>query len=95
MSGRLMAYPPNDYYELKTSKLDCTNKFKCNNNKCIEKSQICDGQDDCGGREDEMNCSAEKIGYGIRLKGGKQPWEGRIEVTGWYFQEIKGNGTVI
>ncbi|XP_044764344.1 uncharacterized protein LOC123320918 [Coccinella septempunctata] len=81
MTGRLMAYPPNDYYELKSSKLDCSNMLKCDNNKCIQKSQICDGQDDCGDREDEKNCPAEKIGYNIRLNGGKNPWEGRIEIS--------------
>ncbi|KAK9892447.1 hypothetical protein WA026_019899 [Henosepilachna vigintioctopunctata] len=80
MSGRLIAYEPTDYYELKSSKLDCTNMFKCRNNKCIQKNRICDGQNDCAEREDEKNCPSGKIGYTVRLAGGKNPAEGRIEV---------------
>ncbi|KAL3271631.1 hypothetical protein HHI36_022105 [Cryptolaemus montrouzieri] len=80
LSGRLMAYQPNDYYELKNSKLDCSNMFECSNNKCIDKNLICDGQNDCGDREDEKNCPAAKIGYKLSLANGKHPWEGRIEV---------------
>ncbi|XP_045465990.1 uncharacterized protein LOC123674890 [Harmonia axyridis] len=81
LTGRLMAYPPNDYYELKSSKIDCSNMFRCNNGKCIRKNQICDGQDDCSDRKDEIHCPADKIGYSIRLNGGKNPWEGRIEIS--------------
>ena len=35
----------------------CDNgKYQCNNNKCINASWKCDGEDDCGDNSDEQNC---------------------------------------
>ena len=32
------------------------NEFYCNNRRCIEKDNVCDGVDDCGDYSDEINC---------------------------------------
>lgn len=57
----------------------CAGKFNCNNTKCIDQDQVCDGKNDCGNRLDESNC--EHIGYQVRLSNELGTnHEGRIEV---------------
>lgn len=82
LCGSLIILPNYFYYELKSQMIDCSNKFVCNNKKCINHNQVCDGINDCDDRIDEKNCKAEDIGYQIKLSGSKNKYEGRIEVTG-------------
>lgn len=57
----------------------CAGKFDCNNTKCVEQDQVCDGKNDCGNRLDESNC--EHIGYQVRLSNELgTTHEGRVEV---------------
>lgn len=43
---------------------------------------MCDGHDDCGDRMDEKHCSAQSLGYEIKLSGSHFKNEGRIEIKG-------------
>ena len=31
-------------------------EFECENTTCVSRQQLCDGNDDCEGGEDELNC---------------------------------------
>lgn len=80
LSGALAPSGQYDYYEITAHTVNCTGKYECSNKKCINGSQVCDGNDDCGNRVDEKNCSPETLGYRIRLAGSPHPHEGRIEI---------------
>ncbi|GJQ83467.1 SCRASP1 [Trypoxylus dichotomus] len=81
LSGSLFILPTYDYYEYRKHSIDCTNKYKCTNQKCIEEHQICDGINDCVDRFDEKGCTAEELGYSVKLVGSGRPYEGAVQVT--------------
>ncbi|PSN37221.1 hypothetical protein C0J52_12660 [Blattella germanica] len=80
LSGGLIKQSGWDYYEMKSHSVVCDGRFKCDNGKCLNVSKICNGKNDCGDKSDEKNCSAEYIGYEIRLAGSNFTNEGRVEV---------------
>ncbi|XP_053597438.1 uncharacterized protein LOC103578371 isoform X2 [Microplitis demolitor] len=79
-TGALEAVTGFDYYEMIDLSVDCTGMFVCNNKKCINQTQVCDGKNDCNDRSDESTCKPEKLDYGIRLSGSENEHEGRVEV---------------
>ncbi|XP_057337127.1 uncharacterized protein LOC130675448 isoform X3 [Microplitis mediator] len=79
-TGALEAVTGFDYYEMIDLSVDCTGMFVCNNKKCINQTQVCDGKNDCNDRSDESTCKLEKLDYGIRLSGSENEHEGRVEV---------------
>ncbi|XP_074104804.1 uncharacterized protein LOC141531154 isoform X2 [Cotesia typhae] len=79
-TGALEAVSGFDYYEMIDLSVDCTGMFVCNNKKCINQTQVCDGKNDCKDRSDENSCDPAKLDYGIRLSGSENEYEGRIEV---------------
>jgi hypothetical protein len=81
LTGGLISYYPVDYYELISERINCSKMYVCPNKRCIARSRLCDGHDDCGDRTDEKRCKPEDFGYRIRLEGSKNKHEGRIEVT--------------
>jgi hypothetical protein len=43
--------------ECRSGKFLCEpNEFKCDNDRCVQKQWLCDGDDDCGDGSDERNC---------------------------------------
>lgn len=80
MTGALVESKDHDYYEMRDHTIDCEDMFQCANQKCVNKTQVCDGKNDCGDRSDEKICTAQNLGYGIRLAGANSTHEGRIEV---------------
>lgn len=84
-TGALEAVSGFDYYEMIDLSVDCTGMFVCNNKKCINQTQVCDGKNDCKDRSDENSCDPAKLDYGIRLSGSENEYEGRIEVKSGYF----------
>ncbi|XP_026679374.1 uncharacterized protein LOC103509181 [Diaphorina citri] len=81
-SGALSVNQPNwDYYELNAKSINCAGKFVCQNGKCIEKSDMCNGFNNCGDRSDEMSCPHLELGYKIRLTSGTNMTHlGRVEI---------------
>ncbi|XP_039312478.1 uncharacterized protein LOC105203625 isoform X3 [Solenopsis invicta] len=80
LTGALKSDTEFDYYELRERSVNCDGMYICNNRKCINQTQVCDGKNDCNDRSDESICTAENFDYGIRLAGANNSFEGRIEV---------------
>ena len=38
-----------------------TDEYHCANERCIRRSYICDGDNDCGDMSDEQNCNSELL----------------------------------
>lgn len=81
LTGALQPSEEYDYYEMNERSIDCSDMFMCENQKCINKSLVCDGKNNCGDRTDEI-CDLENLGYEIRLGGSNNTEEGRLEVKG-------------
>ncbi|CAL4064347.1 unnamed protein product, partial [Meganyctiphanes norvegica] len=78
-SGGLVQTAGWEYHELNALKTDCTNKFTCQDGKCISPDMLCDGRKSCAKGEDENDCKS-KVKFEIRLVNGSEPHEGRVEV---------------
>lgn len=75
------------YYERLSTATPCLSPshFQCRNGKCLNATQHCDGRNDCGDKSDEAAdgadaCTPQRVGWQLRLAGGKAANEGRVEV---------------
>ncbi|XP_043522587.1 uncharacterized protein LOC122535258 isoform X6 [Frieseomelitta varia] len=80
MTGSLKPNKEYDYYEMKDRSVDCKGMYVCENRKCINQSQVCNGKNDCNDRSDETICTVENLDYDIRLAGTENDYQGRVEV---------------
>lgn len=80
MTGKLKPSTEFDYYEMKDRSMNCDGMFVCENQKCINQSQVCNGKNDCHDRSDESICTVQNLDYEIRLAGSDYDNEGRVEV---------------
>ena len=70
-----------NYYERLDTAVVCPDSEKCDSGKCLNSTQFCDGVSDCPDRKDEAGCPSSG-GLEVRLVGGREEWEGRVEVRG-------------
>lgn len=79
LSGKLVADWQWDFYELASESTTCPDRLRCPSGKCLTEEELCDGKDDCGNKFDEQSCR-HKPNLRIRLVGGRNSAEGRVEV---------------
>ncbi|XP_076441683.1 neurotrypsin-like [Babylonia areolata] len=67
------------YFLITSEAVNCTGKFRCKNDRCIEAEKRCNGRDDCGDMSDELHCATSPLPMKVRLVGGEEN-SGRVEV---------------
>ncbi|KAL8565021.1 hypothetical protein ACOMHN_003397 [Nucella lapillus] len=75
----LLPSEDHSYFILNSEAVNCTGKFRCQNDRCIQAEKVCNGRDDCGDLSDELNCATQAPPMKVRLAGGGEN-EGRVEV---------------
>ncbi|XP_012286653.1 uncharacterized protein LOC105703113 isoform X2 [Orussus abietinus] len=80
LTGALIPDSEYDYFEMISRTLNCDDMFTCDNKKCINRTMVCDGKNDCNDRSDENICSVDELDYAVRLAGSNNTNEGRVEV---------------
>lgn len=65
---------------MRDQSIDCEDMFVCANQKCVNRTKVCDGKNDCLDRSDEKVCTMQNLDYEIRLAGANSSHEGRVEV---------------
>ncbi|XP_058789027.1 uncharacterized protein LOC131662991 [Phymastichus coffea] len=80
LTGALEIDTQHDYYEMRAHTIDCEDMFVCANKKCVNRTKVCDGKNDCFDRSDEKVCTVQNLDYNIRLAGANSSHEGRVEV---------------
>ncbi|KAK7066080.1 Scavenger receptor Cys-rich, partial [Halocaridina rubra] len=78
-AGGLVAEQGWEYYEKKSANVNCSQLYVCDDGKCLERNQVCNGRRDCKNGEDEEQCDG-RINFEIRLVNGSSEYEGRVEV---------------
>lgn len=69
-----------DLYELISQLNDCEGMHRCDNDRCVEMSEVCDGKDQCGDFSDEKSCvTGSRDDVSVRLMDGTR-LSGRVEV---------------
>lgn len=66
-------------FELRSQLNNCEGMFRCNNSRCLPRTMVCDGVDQCHDFSDETDCGANDA-VRVRLVGGDTNMTGRVEV---------------
>ncbi|XP_066954752.1 uncharacterized protein [Macrobrachium rosenbergii] len=78
-SSGLLSSSQNVFYELRSRRSSCGIRFKCNNERCIDRSNVCNGNNDCGDNSDEGQCQMS-LKYETKLVGGSGSHEGNVQI---------------
>ncbi|KAK7071589.1 Neurotrypsin [Halocaridina rubra] len=78
-SSGLVTSTQEGFYELRSRRTACGAKFKCDNERCVDRSKSCNGDDDCGDRSDEAQCQVP-LKYETKLTGGSGNHEGNVQI---------------
>ncbi|KAH9512862.1 Neurotrypsin [Bulinus truncatus] len=79
LNGTIVDSSVNDFYELISQK-NCSDKFKCANNFCVDYALRCDGHDDCKDLSDELVCNEDEQ-IVVALIGEEDENSGTVEIT--------------